>query len=144
MSAQTGDENHPTHVRIALIFAASPSACASVISIILRKMVSIALRPSSRMFTSACSAHVGSSSPSARPSTLRAPLRPLAARSLHAHVGRKRRSSSAARSSTSPASSISFTDSSIDCLNAAACASPVFDSTVFRSSASSCNLPSMR
>ena len=132
--AQTGEEkNQPTHVRIALILEASPSACASVMFIIARSTLSIALRPSSRMLTSACSAHVRSSSPSARPSTRRAPLRLLAARSFMEQVGRKRRRSSAPRASTMPAFSISVTASSIESLKAAACASPALLSTVLRS-----------
>jgi hypothetical protein len=60
MSAQTGDENQPTQVRSALIFAASAAACSSVMFINSRRMMSMALRPSSSTLTSACSAQVGS------------------------------------------------------------------------------------
>lgn len=144
MSAQTGDENQPTHVRSAFIFAASASACASVKFISSRRMASIALRPSSRTFTSACSAQVGSSSPSPSPSTMRAALRAVDARSFMEHVGRKRRSSSALRASASPASSRSLMTSSMDALNAPAASSPVLPSRVAQSSAIVCSLPSMR
>eukprot|EP00962_Isochrysis_galbana_P061900 scaffold47451_cov140-Isochrysis_galbana.AAC.3 len=45
MSAQAGDENQPTQVRMALTLAESLSACSSVMFIIPRSTLSIATRP---------------------------------------------------------------------------------------------------
>jgi len=82
MSAQTGDENQPTCVRIFFIFdafdlacssvmfimaffAASDLACSSVMFIMALSTPSIALRASSKMLVMAWCAHVGSFWPSA-------------------------------------------------------------------------------
>eukprot|EP00966_Prymnesium_polylepis_P023815 548860-Prymnesium_polylepis.1 len=96
------------------------------------------------MLTSPCSAHVGSSSPSGRPSTFRAAARAVEARSFIEHVGRNLRSRSAARASTRFAFSISDATSCSESRKAAACASAVLPGTAARSSAMISILPLTR
>eukprot|EP00966_Prymnesium_polylepis_P179302 4151320-Prymnesium_polylepis.1 len=70
--------------------------------------------------------------------------RAVDARSFCVHVGRKRRSSAAARPSARPAFSMSATTDSRDSWNAAACASADLPLSCARSSAISSSLPSIR
>ena len=94
MSEHAGEENHPTEVRRHFIFAASVSACSSVMFILAFSPLSIALRPSSPMFATAWCAHVAPSATSPSPPlplppiTSRAALRAGAARSFIVDVGR--------------------------------------------------------
>jgi len=65
MSAQTGNKNQPTCVRIFFVFAVSDLACSSVMFIMALSTPSIALRASLKMLVMAWCAHVGLFWPSA-------------------------------------------------------------------------------